>query len=365
MKLPEKGSLVTQTILVLQDMMREGELVSPIPGERALASELHIGRDTLRAALHELTKNGWISESTQGKRRRILKVLEAQAPCTTTKSRVIFICPQRLEEFPRTMLLELNQLRGLLSKVGITIDVINPSIFDTVQPKKRLEQLIIDYKADAWVLYRCPKPVQHWFQTNNIPCIVRGYPHPDISLPFIDEDWKAAAFHAGSRLINNGHKSIAIIVPDVSLEGLRAAEKGLKEAIQQLGNNQCSYQVIKEKQEIGSTIQAMQKALASPVPPTAVLVTRARHVLNLTSWLATFGYSVPEHLSLVALCSEPWFDELYSPITHYASSPATIAKSLSKQVRHLLNDTPISANNSFIIPELKNGASVKVLNVQA
>mgnify|MGYP000521876082 FL=1 len=360
MKLPEKESLVKQTILVLQEMMHTGQIASPIPGERALSRDLQIGRDTLRAALIELTKTGWISESAQGKRREILKTSKPVNASKKAQNRVIFICPQRLEEFPRVMLVELNSLRSLLAKRGITVDVINPAIFNTAQPGKRLQQLLADYPANAWVLYRCPEPVQRWFQENKIPCVVRGYPHPNISLPFLDEDWHAAAFHAGSRLISNGHKSIGILLPNISLAGLQAAEDGLKDAVAKVDDSY-SYQVIRENHDLTSTVQSMQKALASPTPPSAIIATRSRHILNLVSWLATFGYSIPEHLSVVALCHEPWFDELYSPISHYSSSPEAMSKNLSKQVRHLLNGTPIPAKNSLIFPELREGQSIKNL----
>lgn len=360
MKLPERESLVKQTVLVLQEMMHSGQMASPIPGERALASELQIGRDTLRAALHELTETGWISASAQGKRREILKTSKPSSAKKKKQSRVIFICPQRLEEFPRTMLIELNSLRSLLAKRGITVDVINPSVFDTTQPSKRLKQLVIDQPANAWVLYRCPEPVQRWFQENKIPCIVRGYPQPNISLPFLDEDWHAAAFHAASRLIANGHKSIAVLEPTTKLEGLIAAENGVKDAVSK-AQEEITYHLIQENQTLASTIQSVQKALAAPSPPTAIVVTRSRHVLNLMSWLATFGYAIPEHLSIVALCHEPWFDELYSPISHYTTPPEVMSKHLAKMVRQLLNNSPVLTSNSLIIPELKDGASIKSL----
>lgn len=360
MKLPEKESLVRQTIDVLQEMMRTGDLVSPIPGERSLANKLQVGRDTLRSALNELTKSGWISESKQGKRREILKVSKAAPVKKKSLKRVLFISPQRLEDVPRLMLIELNSLRALLAKRSIAVDVISPSVFETAQPDKRLEQLIIDYPADAWILYRCTEAVQKWFQKKKLPCIVRGYPQPNISLPFLDEDWNAAAFHAGTRLINHGHKSIAIVVPDAQLEGLKAAEQGLFKAIDKAGEGY-HYHQIQEKRDIPSMVQAVQAALSSPNPPTAMLVTRSRHVLSLTTWLASFGYSIPEHLSLVALCHEPWFDDLYSPITHYSTPPENMAKSLAKQIRHLLSGTPLAKSNAYVIPEHVDGSSIKSL----
>ncbi len=61
MKLPERTSLTTETVKVLCSMISAGELKQRLPGERDLATRLQIGRDTLRAALVELEKLGWIS----------------------------------------------------------------------------------------------------------------------------------------------------------------------------------------------------------------------------------------------------------------------------------------------------------------
>ncbi|WP_377178723.1 substrate-binding domain-containing protein [Rubritalea tangerina] len=358
MKLPEKESLVRQTIDVLKEMMRNGELVSPIPGERTLASHLQVGRDTLRSALNELTRMGWISESAQGKRREILKITKAAPKKKQKTKRILFLSPQRLEEIPRLMLIELNSLRTLLAKRSIVVDVISPSIFDTAHPEKRLEQLVIDYPADAWILYRCTEPVQRWFQEKKIPCIVRGYPHPNISLPYLDEDWKAAAFHAGTRLLSHGHKSVGIVVPDAQLAGLKAAEQGLFEAVDKAGEGHYFHQV-QEKKDIPSLVKSVQEALSSAHPPTALVLTRPRHVLSLSSWLATFGYSIPEHLSIVALCHEPWFEDFYYPITHYTTPPENMSKSLAKQIRHLLSGTPLPSGQSYVIPEHVAGESIK------
>lgn len=358
MKLPEKESLVRQTIHVLQEMICSGELPSPIPGERTLANTLQVGRDTLRAALNELTRQQWISPSAQGKRREVLKTDAIKAGSKPTQQRVIFISPQPLEQIPRLMLVELDAFRALLTKRSITVEVLTPSIFETAQPEKRLEQLVADYPAAAWILYRCTEPVQRWFQQKQLRCIVRGYPHPSIDLPYLDEDWSAAAYHAGTRLLSHGHNSIGLVIPDSQLEGLKAAETGLRNALSK-ASDEHTLHLIQEKRDLHSVIQSVQKALATDKPPTALVVTRSRHVLNLISWLASFGYSIPEHLSVIALCHEPWFDDLYSPVTHYNSSPENMGKTLAKQVRHLINGEPLSSANSYIIPEHIEGQSIK------
>ena len=69
--LPRRLSLVDQTVRSLRDGISSGHWQSHLPGERELCEYLQIGRNTLRAALQELERSGWL-EVLHGQRRRII-----------------------------------------------------------------------------------------------------------------------------------------------------------------------------------------------------------------------------------------------------------------------------------------------------
>ena len=360
MKLPSRNSLVSQTVAIIEEMIQSGELQSPLPGERRLAARLHIGRDTLRSALSELERRQWISSGNQGSRRKILKV-PSSSPTESATKLVGFVSPKPLEELPRNMLIELDALRAILAKSNTSLEILTPAVFHTTNPDKRLEQFIHDNQADAWILYRCTREIQHWFASKKLPCIIRGYPQPGVLLPYLDEDWKAAAYHVGTQLLQKGHTNVALLVPNQPLQGLKAAEEGLKEAFE-FDNENCRVDILTEKGDKDGVVHSIQKGLSQNPSITALILTRPRHILNTITWLASHRFHVPEHLSLVGLCYDSWFEEIIPTITHYKISHIKMATALSRRLNSLMQGSSLDNYSHFVIPEEAHGHSVKTLN---
>jgi len=364
MQLPQRTSLATEAAKVIIKMIESGEIKKQLPGERTMAERLQIGRDTLRGALKQLESTGWISGSQHGKRRKILKQVIRQADDQKATKRIGMLSPKRIEDMPPTMLTELDNLRDMLSKRGYTLDVHSPGIFHMQRPEARLKAFMEESPCDAWVLYQTSKPIQEYFQKHNIPCIVRGYPHANVQLPHLDGDWRAATIHAASILTRSGHKSIGIVVPDAELEGLKVAQDGLRSVIEGPNINGTLH-VIQECRSASSVIDAFQASLREPIPPTALVVTRSRHVLTLLSWLASAGIRIPRDISLIALTHEYWFEHLYPAISHYYLPPANMARSIMRQLLYFVEQGANEASGHLIIPEFKSGSSVKQIEPTA
>ena len=71
-RIPQRQPLSVQAAVIIADMINSGDFQKRLPGERALATQLQIGRDTLRAALNLLEADQVISPRAHGKRRDIL-----------------------------------------------------------------------------------------------------------------------------------------------------------------------------------------------------------------------------------------------------------------------------------------------------
>lgn len=339
-------------------MIVHGELSGLLPGERTLASNLQIGRDTLRAALDILEAGEWISPREHGKRRQILQSGSSAAPLHRSRTqRIAFLSPKRLEQMPPKMLLEFDTLRDLLNKQGYELDLLTPGLFHLTNPTRKLEQLLGDESADAWVLYQCPPLVQAWFEEKKIPSLVRGHPQPGVTLPSIDEDWRAAAFHAGGLLKRNGHTSIGLMMPDVPLAGLRATEQGLFEAITDTGAGTVHRLV--DRREPGSLTKLLKRAFKLKDPPTALVTTRSRQVLTTLTWLAERRLKIPDDLSVVALCYDGWFDHIIPSVTHYHLESRALARSVVRKILQITAGTSSGATGTFLIPEHVPGHSVR------
>lgn len=357
--LPKRQSLSSQAAEIMQKMIEAGEMTDQLPGERTLATRLQIGRDTLRAALDLMEKRGYISKKAHGKRREILHKKRAVSGKKKTK-RVAFISPKTLKELPPLMLLEVDTLRELLNQQGCQLEVLSPAVFQLKNPARPLGKIVSESRFDAWILYQCPASVQNWFQKEKLPAIIRGYPHDQVSLPCLGEDWEAAAYHAGVTLVRKGHHRIGLLMPDSKLAGLIATETGLRRAVENPETGGKVHTII-DHQDPDSVINALSRAFQLETPPSAIVTTRSRHVLTLMTWLASHRLRVPHELSLIALSYEPWFEYIQPRISHYHSDPEALARTLARRVQSLLEDNTGGATRKLVTPEFNEGNSVQTV----
>ncbi len=358
-RLPHRQDLPTQAATIIKEMIDEGEFHDLLPGERTLAAKLQIGRDTLRGALDILESEGWITPRQHGKRRGISKP-GLRGDQRKKSNRIAFLSPKALQEFPPWLLIEFDLVRGLLNRRGYELELVSPGLFHLQNPARKLEKLVEDFEVDAWILYQCPAPVQLWFEDQQLPALIRGYPQPKVSIPCLDEDWHAASFHAGGLLRRYGHHRIGLLIPDVKLAGLEATEQGLTKAIEGDPNPGSVYKVI-DRGESGSVPRALEVAFGLENPPTAIIATRSRYILNLMSWMAERRLRIPDDLSLVALCYETWYEHLRPTITHYHSEPDTIAGSVVRMILRIASPKLKDSQQKLLIPECFEGGSVRMI----
>lgn len=353
-RIPKRHPLPTQAAEIIRDLIANGELRGLLPGERTLASDLQIGRDTLRAALSLLETEGTISQGAHGKRR---KILTRQRPKPDAVKRIIFLSPKTLVELPPWMMVEFDILRELLNARGYSLQLVSPKIFHLKNPARKLQGLLKDLDAGAWILYQCPFLIQTWFDQQKIPALIRGYPQPGILIPFLDEDWEAAAYHAGTLLKRKGHRRIGLLVPDSPLAGLKAAETGLRMAFPQSEFADAIVPTI-EKGNAESVALSLGRMMRLKKPPTAVLVCRSRQTLSMISWMNQNKLCLPDDLSLVSLAYEPWYEHLNPKPSHYFSDPQSIARTVVKTVLHLAENQSPSPSQKLLIPEYIPGQTV-------
>ncbi|MEN8785305.1 MAG: substrate-binding domain-containing protein [Akkermansiaceae bacterium] len=353
-RIPHRQPLPVQAAEIILEMITSGDLQGILPGERRLAEQLQIGRDTLRGALHILENDNVISPREHGKRRQILSSATRQNKIT---KRIALLSPKSLVQFPPLSLLEFDILRELLNQRGYELQLVSPKLFHLKNPKRKLEILIKDIDADAWILHQCTGAVQRWFDQESIPSLIRGYPQPGVEIPFIDEDWKAAAFHAGTLLKRNGHQRIGLLMPDTNLAGLKATEEGLREAHPDTDEISPIIPMI-EKGTTQSLSAVLARSLRLKHPPTAIVATRSRHALSTFTWMAQQGLSIPKDLSLITLASEPWYEHIFPKPSHYASDPRKLARDILRNILPIVNNKNSRSANKLLIPDYISGETV-------
>jgi len=351
-RIPQRQPLSVQAAEIIVDMIHSGEIQKRLPGERELAAQLQIGRDTLRAALDILEAKEMISPREHGKRREIISVTTRNSSGT---KRIVFLSPKKLAQLPPWMLVEFDTLRELLNRRGFELKLSSPGLFHLKNPGKKLETLVEDLDVAAWILYQCPSQIRQWFGHKNLPALIRGYPQPEIEIPSIDEDWEAAAFHAGTQLKRLGHQRVALLMPDSELAGLKATEAGLRKAFPD--DNKAVIPVI-EKGSAEQVDHALSRVIAMKSPPTAIVATRSRQALSTISWATRNDLVIPRDLSLITIAAEPWFEHLLPRPTHYFSDPATLARAVVRQIVLIADGKATKAAQKLLIPDYIPGGTL-------
>jgi len=119
-RLPQRLSLVAQTAAVLKDEIKAGRWKNCLPGEHELCALLHVGRVTLRSALTQLQREGWVRTS-QGKRREI--VPRRGSGILKPSDRVVFLTHLPLQKLPMFAIVWIDGLREHLSEEGYHLEV--------------------------------------------------------------------------------------------------------------------------------------------------------------------------------------------------------------------------------------------------
>jgi DNA-binding transcriptional regulator YhcF (GntR family) len=121
-RVPQRPSLVSQTVDILKEEIRSGRWNKWLPGEHELCAQLHVSRRTMRAALDQLQSRG-IVRCSHGKRR---KIASFPAQKTTASNRVIFLTPAALHSMTPFAIFLIDRLRGHLAEEGYWLFAGNP-----------------------------------------------------------------------------------------------------------------------------------------------------------------------------------------------------------------------------------------------
>jgi DNA-binding transcriptional MocR family regulator len=119
--LPQRTSLVAQTVKILREAIESGQWPQYLPGEFELTRLLHVSRVTLRAALAELERRKLI-RGGQGRRREVIRKRRSQTPGSARKS-VVLLSPVPLHQLPASTVFWMDKLREHLDSAGWAEDL--------------------------------------------------------------------------------------------------------------------------------------------------------------------------------------------------------------------------------------------------
>lgn len=354
--LPQRHSLVGQTVAFLDAQIAAGQWHDWLPPERTLCETLQVSRSTLRRALAQMRRDGRIN-SEHGAGNRILR--GAKSPRRRLRSHdVAVLVPEPLERLRPTQALWIDELRALLSEHDVRLHVFHGAQYFRANPGAALEKLVRQNPHGCWVLTLASPACQQWFARRGTPCIVAGSCHAGVDLPFRDLDHRAMCRHAAGVLLAAGHRRLAFLAQKTRLAGDVESEAGFLEGVNQSHHGDASAQVCHHDATASGIALALRRLLAQRPAPTALLVANAYHYLAVVSRLAQLGLLAPRDFSIISRDEDPFLTFLAPEPARYVASPRALAKSLLRPVMELLEHNAVSQRASRLMPEFIRGETV-------
>ncbi len=352
--LPQRLSLVTQTVRSLREGIQAGRWKDTLPGERELSERLNVSRNTLRMALKELQRSGWL-EASQGRRRRITAKAFRGRP-HAAKQAIGILSPWHHPTLSPNLALLVDTVRDRLAKAGYAAEFhCNPSCF-SARPERALQKIVAASPAAAWLVVGSKEPTQRWFIRQGIPCLVAGSCKKEIALASVGLDYRAACRHAGTMLMRAGRRHLALVLPPGAFDGDSDSEDGLREALRD--HPQARLHVLRHNGTAPHLCRLLDETLRLPQPPSAFIVAHPVHVFTVMTHLMRRGRRIPADVAIISRDDHPYFASTSPAIAHYRADATRLARRISLAIPPLAETGALEPKAIRLMPEFIAGETV-------
>lgn len=352
-RLPHRISLVAQTAAVLMEQIKSGRWIGWLPGEHELSTQMQVSRKTVRAALKQLLRQGVIRRS-KGRRTQIVqKTHNGSRP---TSNSVVMLLPGPLQSLNPLAVFLVGQLREHLTKAGYPLEIQTSRVPYRARGTDCLKSLAETLRPIGWVLFQSTEPMQRWFATRRLPCVLVGSRYEGVDLPSVDRDFAAAGQHAVNQFVARGHKRLALLTPFPAAAGDAATVEAFRAVIAQIGGDVTG--IVQEHDgQVANLCARVDRLMAQSQPPTAFLVSRARHVLTVLGHLLSRGVRVPRDVALISRDDDSFLDAVVPSVARYSHSEELFASRISRAVLEAVQGE-VRAKDYRIMPQFIKGRTL-------
>ena len=335
-RLPQRISLVAQTVSVLLEEMQGGRWGGWLPGEHALCAQLHVSRKTLRVALDQLQRAG-VVKCERGQHRRIVSHRPAVAARRT--KRVVLLMPSELESLEAFVLCLIDRLRTYLAAEGYELDTLASRALNRARVPKELENLSKALNPAGWVLLHSTELIQRWFEAQQLPCVVLGSCYAGVRLSSVDIDYDALCPHAVNHFISCGHKRLTLLSPQPAAPGDILMEIAFLETAARKKASGIQGDVVKHDGTVAGVCLRVDKMMARAQPPTAIMVSGAHHFLTVMTRLLSSGARIPHDVALISPEDDSYLEAITPTVARYSNNPKPFLANTSRLVMDMIRGT--------------------------
>ena len=354
-EIPLRIPLAVQTATLVRKAIETKVWEEYLPGERRLCEIFQVSRPTILAAVHLLAKDG-VLEIQQRRRCRLLAGGLKSPPAP--KRLVCFVTHEPVSRFALTVNLSISEMRMHLAKNGFATEIlVCPSRTTRVQ-LRRLDAFLRQNRVVCCVLMSVSRNYQRWFAAQSTPVLLLGSCAVSVELPSLELDHRSVCRHAAGIFLGNGHRQIALVVPDSGMAGELASERGFCEAVKSdRYGNACA--VIVRHNGTARSIKVQLDALfRSARPPTAIFVAKWPCVFGVLVYLLRNGIKVPDTVSFIARDNDQSFETVIPGIAHYAFDEKTFARRAVRLVFQMITQGHLSRSPHLVFPGFIDGGTV-------
>ncbi len=350
-----RSSLIEQTVAALRTALRDGALANPLPGEHALAARLGISRPTLRAAFATLAREGLLTLA-KGRRAQVT-ASHTKAPARTAPPSVCIVSPLARNTISPDEHPILLQMHARFAAKGIAWEEIFDCQLAGGRPEARLQQLVAARPNACWIMIASTEPMQRWFAASGTPALVLGSCHTNIRLPSVDINYRAVGWHAAGIMRKHGHRQLGLLIPAQPLAGDLACRGGFLAYLAQAPGTAALLEI-----KVGRNPQDLRpkldRILASPDRPTAILSLLQSHTLTALLHLLETGRQIPRQVSLIARDLHPLLETAMPDLAHYSRPTNQLVSRALRLTEALLAGRSVPPEPSLITPVFMPGRTL-------
>lgn len=348
-------TLIDQIEQEVRQRLAAGLWRDQLPSERRMCLELRVGRNSLRAALARLEKQGVVAiEPGIGIKSRECPVREG----IQSERTIALLSPVPLEQLRPHQTLWIDELRGLLAESAAAMRFhCEPRCF---RPKSQtaLAKLVNQNVSSCWVLIRSTLSMQGWFQRNGTRCVIAGSCHEGIDLPYVDLNHHATCRHAAITFLRMGHRRIAFLTHAAEHAGDKQSELGFMEGVAEYQDRDATGTVLHINNDKNNTSRLLGRLMERRDAPTAILVNQSYHYLTAFSMLLQLGKAIPRDVSMICRDHDTFLSFLEPTPTYYGDDAQMFAKKLTRVVTAIVDSREVDNLRVNLLPELVAGKTL-------